>query len=139
MLNSAGVPPNRLQQLRNTIFRYLSKLFRFARNIVVLRKIIYRLLGAGDYNQAPPNMKLTLGNMLDSDYELPTKLPAIETPVHFIWGERDKLTPLTAGRFLARKLPNVDSFEVLAEAGHAPYLTHPAELTRAILKVLTTK
>ena len=139
LLNSAGVPPNRWRRLRNATFRYLSKLFRFARNITILRKIVYRLLGASDYNQAPPNMKPTLGNMLDSDYDLPAKLPAIETPVNFIWGEKDKLTRLATGRFLARELPNVDSFEVLTGAGHAPYLTHPAELTRAILKVLTTK
>ncbi|MYB40516.1 alpha/beta hydrolase [Candidatus Saccharibacteria bacterium] len=136
LLNSAGVPPGRFLRLRNAAFRYLSKIFGFAKNITPLRKLVYRLLGAGDYNQAPANMKPTLGNMLDSDYELEAKLPAIGTPVNFVWGENDKVTRPAAGRFLESRLPNVESFEVLAGAGHAPYLTHPAELTRAILKVL---
>ena len=136
LLNSAGVPPGRFLRLRNAVFRYLSKIFGFAKNITPLRKLVYRLLGAGDYNRAPANMKPTLGNMLDSDYELAAKLPAIEIPVNFIWGENDKATRLAAGRLLESRLPNAESFEVLPGAGHAPYLTHPGELTRAILKVL---
>ena len=87
LLNSAGVPPGRRLRLRNAVFRYLSKIFGFARNITVLRKLVYRLLGAGDYDRAPPNMKPTLGNMLDSDYELPAKLASIKTPVNFVWGK----------------------------------------------------
>ena len=136
LVNSAGVAPSLLRRWRNTLFRYLSKLFSPLKRLRVARCLVHRLLGAGDYERAPANMKLTLSHMLAADRRLPDKLPAIGTPVDFIWGEKDRVTPLSAGRFLHDRLPAAASFKVLPDAGHAPYLTHPEEVTAAILEIL---
>lgn len=136
LLNSAGVLPSRAQRLRNWLLLILSKTFGFLKGNKFLRSLIHRVLGAGDYRRAPDNMKLTMNEMFKSDKHLVAKLAEIKTPVSFIWGEADKATPLAAGRFLQSALSEVRHFKVLKGAGHAPYITHPAELTRALLKVL---
>ena len=136
LLNSAGVLPNTRQRVRNCVLRNLSKLLGPLKRNGSFRSFAYKIIGARDYEQAPPNMKLTLGNMLDSDKDLPVKLVGIKTPISLIWGEEDKVTTLGNGGYLQSGLANAKSFEVLKGAGHAPYKTHPHELTQAILRVL---
>ena len=136
LLNSAGVLPNARRRLRNCVLRNLSKLLRPLKSNASFRSLVHKIIGARDYGQAPPHMKLTLGNMLDSDKDLLAKLVEIKTPVSFIWGEKDRVTTLKEGHYLQSQLSDVKNFEILKEAAHAPYITHPHELTRAILKVL---
>ena len=136
LLNSAGVLPTTRQRARNCIFRFLSKALKPLKRIRCAKRLVYRVLGARDYNRAPANMKLTLNNMLESDKNLVKRLKRIQTPVSFIWGDKDKVTPLRHAYFLQSQLPNIKSFEVLEGAQHLPYATHPQILTQAILRVL---
>ena len=136
LLNSAGMQPTPRQRLKYFLLRLISKMAGPLKKVGFIRKVAYRLLGVGDYNQAPANMKLTLRNMLESDSALESQLRYIKTPVSFIWGENDKITPLKAGIFLHSKLRNVRSFRVLEGAAHAPYVSHSQMLTQAILDIL---
>ncbi len=136
LLNSAGVLPSARQKLRNCVLRNLSKSLGPLKRNASFRSFVHKIIGARDYGQASPNMKLTLGNMLDSDRDLSVRFASIKTPVSFIWGEEDKVTTLENGGYLQSELTNVKSFEVLKGSGHAPYKTHPHELTQAILRVL---
>ena len=136
LLNSAGIPPSTTAQLRTRILAVLAKLAGPLRKISLLRRVVYRLLGSGDYNLAPANMKKTLANMLDSDHELLPRLAEIKTSVSLIWGEDDRVTPLSQGVQLRDSLPGIPSLEVLPETGHAPYVSCPLRLKQAILKIL---
>ena len=63
--------------------------------------------------------------------DLRTHLALITSPALVIAGERDPLIPLPAGDYLAENLPNGKLF-TLAKAGHAPFVSHPAEFLRAL-------
>jgi pimeloyl-[acyl-carrier protein] methyl ester esterase len=52
-------------------------------------------------------------------------LAGIDTPALVIQGERDRLVPMGAARFLVEHLPQARLAPV-AGAGHAPFLSHPA-------------
>ena len=136
LLNSAGIPPATTARLRARVLAVAAKLSGPLRRISLLRRIVYRLLGSGDYNAAPAHMKKTLANMLDSDYELLPRLAEIKTPVSLIWGEADQITPLRQGVRLRDLLTGASSLEVLPETGHAPYVSCPLRLKEAILKIL---
>lgn len=136
LLNSAGIPPAPAQRRKHRRVRTLSKVFGFLKKVPLMRRLVHKVLGVQDYYKAQPNMQLTLKNMLRSDHALQQHLGDIKTPTSMIWGENDTLTPLWQGQRLAKKLGNVHSFEVLAEARHAPYATHPEALVKQINKIL---
>lgn len=55
------------------------------------------------------------------------RLPALEPPALFLWGDRDVLVPSGFGRFVTEALPRARSI-VLEDCGHVPQFEHP-ELT----------
>ena len=57
--------------------------------------------------------------------DLRPQLPTIAAPALVVHGTRDRLAPVAAGRFLAAQLANARWHE-LADAGHAPFLSHSA-------------
>ena len=67
--------------------------------------------------------------------DLRDALPRVACPALVIAGEHDRLTPPTAGRELAARLPSA-RFQCIARAGHAPFLSHPAEVLRELLPFL---
>lgn len=136
LLNSAGVEvrAERLSRKR-TVLKIAAKVLRPLRSVPLLRKIVYRLLGS-DYHQASPNMKQTLANMLASDRKL--DVSAIVTLTTILWGENDRVTPLAMGKKLHHLIKN-SRFRSFGGWGHAPYITHPYELARAIRAALEEK
>jgi pimeloyl-ACP methyl ester carboxylesterase len=66
------------------------------------------------------------------------RLPALEPPALFLWGDRDRLVPSSFSRHVADALPDAGSI-VLEDCGHVPQFEHPIEtmaLTRAFLSAL---
>jgi pimeloyl-ACP methyl ester carboxylesterase len=63
------------------------------------------------------------------------RLPLMDTPALFIWGDRDRLVPASFERHVVAAIPHAESI-VLHDSGHVPQFEHPeqtAELTRAFL------
>jgi pimeloyl-[acyl-carrier protein] methyl ester esterase len=58
-------------------------------------------------------------------------LPVIRCPVLLLMGERDPLVPAAAGRQTAQMSPGA-RLELIAGAGHAPFLVHPGAVASAI-------
>lgn len=134
LLNSAGINLDTASISRKRqIFMLASRLLRPLKHIPVVRRVVYRLIGGSDYDNAPPNMKRTLANMLSSDAML--DITHITTPTTILWGKQDKTTPIELGRKIARLMPqaNIKEFE---DWKHAPYITHPHELSAAIINTL---
>jgi pimeloyl-ACP methyl ester carboxylesterase len=67
------------------------------------------------------------------------RLPALEPPAMFVWGDRDVLVPAGFGRFVAEALPSAQSI-VLDDCGHVPqfeYRERTAALARGFIEGLT--
>ena len=134
LLNAAGINVNNQKiSLKRRVFRIAAKILKPLKYIPLVRKVVYRIIGGSDYDQAPANMKKTLHNMLESDKHL--TLEDIETPTAVLWGKNDSTTPLALGVKMAHDLPNATIREFDGWA-HALYITHPVELAEAIMKEL---
>ncbi len=125
-----AMPPDMLEQFavelesdyRGTLQRFLSLQIGdgFDARAVLrdLRSALYR------YGE-PETAALRSGLRLLKETDLRKDLHAISVPTRLIHGERDKLVPVEAGKYLATQLPAA-SLEVIESAGHAPFLSHPS-------------
>lgn len=73
----------------------------------------------------PVTAALRAGLRLLKEEDRRSVLAGIDTPALVIQGERDRLVPMGAARFLVEHLPQARLVPV-AGAGHAPFLSHPA-------------
>lgn len=133
LLNSAGIElPTAKLSLKRRIIAPVARALRPLKRIPLLKKIVYRLLGS-DYGAAPPHMQVTLTNMLATDKTFDPSF--ITVPTSLLWGEDDTTTPLAMGRRLHESIKG-STLRTFPDWRHAPYRTHPQELTDAILAVL---
>lgn len=128
LLDAAGVYEN---SGRRDVSRALSKKFSFLKKIPGLTKIWHKITGASDYAQAPENMKQTLTNMLESDKKL--ELFKVTVPTSIIWGANDTVTPPHQAKIMHEQIKN-STLELHRGWTHAPYISHPTELAKAIFK-----
>lgn len=146
LLNLCSQQPEKLKHLilldaagvyevsnKRDFFRTVSKKLGFLKNIPGLTRIWHKITGSSDYARAPENMKKTLTNMLDSDKNL--GLGKVTTPTSILWGANDTVTPPHQAEIMHQQIPN-STLEIFPKWTHAPYLSHPNELARAIQKVL---
>jgi pimeloyl-[acyl-carrier protein] methyl ester esterase len=70
-----------------------------------------------------------LGVLLDAD--LRRNLRRVRQPVLVLHGAHDRIVPPAAGRRLAAALPDA-RFRLLRSCGHAPFLSQPARVARAL-------
>lgn len=129
LLDSAGVyeAPSRHDFARN-----VSKKLSFLKKIPGLAKLGHKLANTSDYAKAPANMKKTLTNMIDSDKKL--DISKIKVPTSILWGENDTVTPPHQAEIIHRKITD-STLEIFPNWTHAPYISHPAELAKAIFRV----
>lgn len=72
-----------------------------------------------------PDLQVLQGGLeILRDADLRARLPEIVQPTLIIAGERDKLTPSSASRYMAAQMPAAELVEV-AGAAHAPFLSRP--------------
>ena len=63
------------------------------------------------------------------------RLPRLQTPALFVWGDRDRLVPASFERHVLAAVPHAESV-CMADSGHVPQFEHPeqtAQLTRRFL------
>lgn len=60
------------------------------------------------------------------------RLPALQPPALFLWGDRDRLVPASFSRHVENALPTATSV-VMADCGHVPQFEHP-EQTMALVR-----
>lgn len=127
LLNSAGIyEPSK----RKTVIKTVAKIGRPLKNVPLINKVFHRLTGSGDYGRAPKNMKKTLTNMLDSDKHLDLSLVTTKTCI--LWGKKDTVTPPRQAEKMVASLKNA-KLKIFDDWTHAPYISHPQELAKAIL------
>lgn len=62
---------------------------------------------------------------------MPHLLGSVQVPALVIWGDDDKVVPLSAGEVYAQKLPKA-TLEIVAGCGHCVEMEKPAELVRLV-------
>lgn len=133
LLDAAGVyEPSK----KRDILRAISRLFAPLKQIKVLRKLLHRIIGAGDYEKAPENMKKTLTNMLDSDRQLDISKVKVKTDI--LWGELDKITPPRHAQKMHQQIKK-SRLKLFSNWTHAPYICDPEGLALAISEVMEAK
>lgn len=130
LLDSAGVYET---SKKRDILKAVSKLGAPLKKVAFVDKLFHKLTGSSDYYRAPENMKQTLTNMLESDKEL--VLATVTTPTAIIWGEDDNITPPRHAHILKRKLAD-STLSIHKNWNHAPYISDPSGLAKAIIKEL---
>lgn len=146
LLNLSSKNPNKLKHLilldaagvyekstKKTVVQKISKLGKPLKNNKFISKVYHKIVGATDYDRAPENMKKTLTNMLESDKNL--DFTKITVPTTILWGEEDKITPPRQAEIMHQKIKN-STIKFYKNWAHAPYISHPTELARAILLIM---
>lgn len=96
-----------------------------------------RALRAGlDDHGEPDPRALAAGLQILRQADLRDQLASVAVPSLVIAGEFDRITPTDAGRELASRLPSARFLQV-PKAGHAPFLSHPEAVTRAVTDFLS--
>ena len=133
LLDAAGVyEPSK----KRDILRKLSQILAPLRRVKILRKIIHKIIGAGDYDKAPENMKKTLTNMLDSDRNLDISKVKVKTDI--LWGEMDKITPPRQAKKM-HQLIKKSRLKLFPNWTHAPYIVDPEGLAKTISIIMGIK
>jgi len=92
-----------------------------------LRELRMKLVAGG----APRLEALRAGLSVLRNADLRERLPQLAVPTLVMAGENDRMTPPGAARALAAAIPGA-RLELLARAGHAPFLSHAGEFCRIL-------
>lgn len=130
LVDSAGIPERDFwTRSKKAFFKVLSTAGRSLKNVGILRSILYKLAGVSDYNNATPNMRKTMANLIRVD--LTSILPEIGAPTLIIWGANDRVTPMACARVLHAGIRN-SRLEIIENAGHSPHISHPDRIVDLI-------
>lgn len=126
LLDSAGYYE---KSAKRDVSRGLSKVFSPLKKSKFARRVVHKILGASDYENAPENMKQTLANMIESDKQL--DIAKVTTPTQIIWGSDDTITPLRHGKKMHEL---IKGSELTIKDGwrHSHYLVSTSELADEI-------
>jgi pimeloyl-ACP methyl ester carboxylesterase len=99
--------------------------------LVALAARLYK----GRMKNRPQLLKLVASMAAGEDTLAPRDLARITNETLVLWGDRDRIFPLAAGRRLARSLPNA-RLEILPRCGHVPPTERPVAFARRVLAFL---
>ncbi|MBP5648361.1 alpha/beta hydrolase [Candidatus Saccharibacteria bacterium] len=126
LLDAAGIYE---PSTKKKIVECLAKIGKPLKKVPLIDKAFHKITGSTDYSKAPENMKKTLVNMIESDKTL--DLSQVETKTFILWGKKDTTTPPRQATMMYEKMPNAE-LKFYANWTHAPYISSPDELARAL-------
>lgn len=127
LIDSAGIksPLTKEQQKKQGIYKRLKKLFQKKPLCLIFPNAITKFqkkFGSADYAAASPIMRQTLVKAISEDYT--SLISKIDTETLLIWGENDSSTPLNDALTMNKLIKN-SKLEVIADAGHFPFIEQP--------------
>lgn len=127
-----GFGRDMLRDPRATLTRFLSLVARGAPDGTVLRRLRAALQAA-----PPPAAEALRGGLaILRDADLRPTLDTLAAPALWLGGARDTLVPIEALRAVVAQHPALHLQE-FAEAGHAPFVSHPVEFVAAVQEFLS--
>jgi len=122
---------------RQKISRTLAKIFPLAKKIIprkIQNFIVKKVFGARDWGNCPAEMKETFQKVI-AEPCIRENLREISNEVLLIWGKKDTVTPLEAGRIFNKKLKN-SQLKVLPTGRHGIHRTHPEKIVEFVVEFL---
>lgn len=130
LLDAAGIYE---PSAKKKIVEKIAKIGKPLKKVPIIDKAFHKITGSTDYSRAPENMKQTLANMLASDKDL--DFSKVQTKTFILWGKKDTTTPPRQATAMYEKLPNAE-LKFYANWTHAPYISSPDELARALTALI---
>lgn len=130
LLDAAGIYE---PSAKKKIVEKVAKIGKPLKKVAIIDKAFHKITGSTDYSRAPENMKQTLANMLASDKDL--DFSKVQTKTFILWGKKDTTTPPRQATAMYEKLPNAE-LKFYANWTHAPYISSPDELARALTALI---
>ena len=130
LLDAAGIYE---PSAKKKIVEKVAKIGKPLKKVPIIDKAFHKITGSTDYSRAPENMKQTLANMLASDKDL--DFSKVQTKTFILWGKKDTTTPPRQATAMYEKLPNAE-LKFYANWTHAPYISSPDELARALTALI---
>lgn len=132
LIDSAGIFHNELPtKLKRFVFKIFSKIGKKIGLFKNFRWVIYKLAREHDYEKASLNMRKTMKNLIYLD--LSPILKEVKVPTLIIWGEKDKITPLSDALVMKRDIKN-SKLKIIKAARHSPFYTHSKEAAKFLLE-----
>jgi pimeloyl-ACP methyl ester carboxylesterase len=75
-----------------------------------------------------PAVRRLIDEATPDDMLTPSELASLRVPVMLVWGQQERLFPMSHYAFFRRHLPAHARFETPAAFGHAPFLDRPSEV-----------
>ncbi len=130
LINAAGIYHKELfLQIKRFVFKTLTEVGKKFTSSESLKNFLYFLAGEKDYQKASPNMKMSMVNL--THHDLTPFLQKIKVPTLLVWGENDKITPLSDGKLMNNLIKN-SKLIIVNNAGHSPFHTNPEEVIQII-------
>lgn len=134
LIDSSGIRDHSLlPTLKRTSFLTAAKIGKVFFQSQAMRNLLYKLARERDYQQAPPLLRRTMSKILDD--EVLADLPRIDCPTLLIWGQDDRVTPLSLGKVFQQKISH-SQLELVNGARHSPQYTHPQQVAHLIQNFL---
>lgn len=115
------------QDYAGTLNRFLSLQVSAGEERGVLRRLREEMFRYGE----PPTAALHAGLRLLKEDDRRAALPGLSVPALILHGDRDRIAPPGAARYLAEHLPQA-RLEMIRGGGHAPFLSHPMEFVEKL-------
>lgn len=130
LVDASGLRDHSLKAVsKRVVFALLAKIGKIVTKADWARKVLYKLAREQDYYQAPPVMRETMANVVAE--EIRNDLSRVQAPTLVIWGEGDRVTPLSFGRIMATSIPQAQ-LTIIPEARHSPQFTHLDSVVTAV-------
>lgn len=109
------------------------------------RSAFYKLLRNTDYGKADEVMKETMNNVFDyyskldsGSGEFLSDLKKLKKETLLVWGEQDKIIPLSYGERFKKEIDNSE-LKVIPQVGHSPHLKSPSKTASIISEFFDQK
>ncbi|MEG1495376.1 MAG: alpha/beta hydrolase [Bacilli bacterium] len=139
LIDSAGIKDNikLKQKIKTTTYKLLKKVSGILPKNIKTKYLekLFNYFGSTDYKHLPSNMMQTFSNIVKED--LKPYLKDIEASTLIIWGEEDKVTPLSDGKKIESLIPD-SALITVKNTGHFPYLDKPNYIWQIILAFISS-
>lgn len=122
VIDGGGVRDVRiLARLKRAFFLILAKLGGAVSQSAVLKRVLYRLAGSGDYLHTDGVLRKTFQAVIQADVR--AFLPLVKAPTLIIWGVEDTITPDWMAGVYAQGISGAQ-LRLIDSARHSPQYTH---------------
>lgn len=137
-----GVPLKSKKTPKVLLFALLSKVGKvvflippFSFFAPLARKFLYSAAGEWDYYKSEGVMRQTFLKIINDD--LKPFLLKIKIPIFILWGEEDKVTPISSANHFKEKIPQA-KFKIVKNADHRFPYAKPEIFVKEVVEFLNT-